>query len=135
MPLINHSRPILFLHPDPAEARALQKEIGQAAVDHPILHFPEAGDARDYLNAVLLAQAAGEHYCPCLVFFDEAMPPEEVAGFRRWTASRPELAGIHFIKLSSDAAVQPAETELPSKIARRPAQALLRRLVARACLP
>ncbi len=131
----NHSRPIVLLHPDPREARALQRELRQAATDHTILLFPEADDARDYLNAVILAQSPGDQYRPCLVLFDEDLSPDDVDRFRRWTSARPPLAGIPFVKLSSDPADQLATTDIPSEIDRRPAQAILRQLVARACPP
>ena len=131
----NPSRPILLLHPDPCEARALQSDLKQAAIDHPILLFLEADEARDYLNAVLLAQSAGDIYRPCLVLFDEALKPDDVDRFRRWTSARPQLAGIQFVKLSSEPVDQPPTADIPSEIDRRPAQAILRHLVVRACPP
>ena len=95
--------PIVIVGPS-RDVDFLRDELIRAGVEHPLLRFSSTDDARDFLDAALVAMSLDDRFVPCLTLLDAAVPEKDQARFVEWTRRQADLQGMHVTLIETDEA-------------------------------
>jgi hypothetical protein len=75
----------------------IERQLGAADVERPVILFTSVEDGRDFLTAACVAAPVDDRFIPCLILMDGGIGSDEKETFARWARRQAALAETRLV--------------------------------------